>query len=288
MKDRRSGENVDFSGSGQMIEPSFSTAAAIVLLRHGETENDKDADGGAVLRGSRDDLLTAGGWRQMASSLSVFEHGEGNTRKQWRKIREEERNECEWDEIVSSPLLRCRLFAERYARQRGVPLRIDARLAEMHFGAWEGMSISALMQRDGEALARFWRDPEAHPPPEGEPLSRFFARVREAWEELAARCRERKTGEQVSGKTGQTTDVNGDSNPKTDEGAGKILVVTHGGPIRVILCLSEDAIVPERLTGADLLRHEVGHGSLHRLCRMSDGGWQMAVRVSGGCKGNPA
>lgn len=40
--------------------------------------------------------------------------------------------------IVSSPLTRCRRLAERIAGARHRHLRIDARISEMDFGAWEG------------------------------------------------------------------------------------------------------------------------------------------------------
>ena len=41
--------------------------------------------------------------------------------------------------VVTSPLLRARVLAEAVAAALGLELVVDARLAEMDFGAWEGM-----------------------------------------------------------------------------------------------------------------------------------------------------
>jgi len=96
------------------------------LLRHGETEL------GGGLRGSLDDALTELGWAQMHEAVQ----GQGP-----------------WDRIVSSPLQRCRLFAQALAASLEVPLTLDADLQELHFGVWEGQSAAALMQTDAEAWA---------------------------------------------------------------------------------------------------------------------------------------
>jgi len=151
----------------------------IDLLRHGEVE------GGRVYRGSRDDALTNEGWGAMHAAV-------GDTR--------------EWTRIISSPLQRCRAFAEELAAQLGVPLAIDARWREIHFGDWEGKSADELMQSCPEAITRFWEDPERHTPPNGETLAAFCARVEEVWDDVVAQ-------------------------PASE----RLLIVTHGGPIRFIL-----------------------------------------------------
>lgn len=120
------------------------------LLRHGETEL------GGGLRGSLDDALTELGWAQMHEAVQ----GQGP-----------------WDRIVSSPLQRCRLFAQALVATLEVPLTLDADLQELHFGVWEGQSAAALMQTEAEALGLFWSDPYAFTPPEGEPVLDFAERV---------------------------------------------------------------------------------------------------------------
>jgi alpha-ribazole phosphatase len=182
----------------------------IALLRHGETA------GGARFRGSIDNPLTPLGWRQMAAAV------EGET----------------WTRIVTSPLKRCADFARELAREREIPLECDERLREMHFGAWEGRSAAELMESEGDALSRFWRDPAANTPPGGEPLEAFQARVLAAWSSLRGAPHGSKT-----------------------------LVVSHGGVIRTLLCV----LLGHPLHRLLELETEIGHGALHRVRLCHDG-----------------
>lgn len=179
------------------------------LLRHGEVE------GGARYRGRTDDPLTAHGWAQMRHAVEGL---------------------CEWDLVISSPLQRCAAFASEFARAQGVPVCLDAGLAEIDFGEWEGRSAEQLMRESPDALGDFWRDPLNHPPPGGESLGRFKTRVVEAWETF---CRIH---------------------------AGKrILIVTHGGVIRMLV---------SHLQGRPLdriMEIEVKHAALFGLL-VSEGG----------------
>lgn len=141
-----------------------------------------------------------------------------------------------WDRVVSSPLIRCAEFSKAYARQRSLPLTFDTRLKEMHFGQWEGRSAAELMAEDPEALARFWRDPNAYPPPGGESLAHFRARVLDAWNDILFAHADQR-----------------------------VLIVTHGGVIRVLLC---------HIHGIPVMRwHEfdVTHGQLHGVLIGDDG-----------------
>lgn len=134
------------------------------------------------------------------------------------------------EHVVSSPLARCAAFAKAYARRSFIPLSFDARLMEMQFGAWEGRTVAELMTSDADALARFWNDPLHNTSPGGEPLAQFQARVLDAWNDvIAEHCGQR------------------------------VLVVTHGGVIRVLLC---------HVTGVPIARLQefrVGHGHLHTV-----------------------
>lgn len=76
--------------------------------------------------------------------------------------------------VVASDLIRAAGQAAHLARHLAVPLTLDPGWRELAFGAWDGLAPEAL---DGDALARFWNDPEAHPPPEGERWSSLCARV---------------------------------------------------------------------------------------------------------------
>ncbi len=172
------------------------------LLRHGEVE------GGPRFNGHTDARLTGRGWARMHETAAA--HGP-------------------WDRVFSSPLDRCAGFARNYARRHALPLVVDERLREMHFGAWEGRSMAAIEAGGGgAALARFWRDPERHPPPGAEPLADFRARVLAAWTDITAA-----------------------------PGEGRSLVVTHGGVIRVLLCHLQGR------PAADLALFQVAPASLH-------------------------
>lgn len=122
----------------------------------------------------------------------------------WRQMEAAAEDAGPWRAVVSSPLLRCRAFATRLAAQRAIPCLLDERLVELDFGDWEGCTAAALMRSSPAALKRFWQDPLAHPPPGGEAIQALSRRVLEAWREIRGR-RE------------------------------PLLVVSHGGPIRVIL-----------------------------------------------------
>ena len=99
--------------------------AGIDLLRHGDT-------GERSYRGQLDDALSPLGWTQLRAAI-------------FGRV---------WDAIVTSPLRRCSEFASELAAARRVPLRVDPRLAEYHFGDWQGVPIETLAKEQGDALAR--------------------------------------------------------------------------------------------------------------------------------------
>jgi alpha-ribazole phosphatase len=120
------------------------------LMRHGEPV------GGRKYRGQIDDPLSEKGWAQMHAAV-----GES----------------VPWTQIVSSPLLRCRAFAETLAERHGLPLVLDPRLKEVGFGVWEGKSAAEIEQAAPGSLAQFKADPLHARPADAEPLSDFHARV---------------------------------------------------------------------------------------------------------------
>jgi alpha-ribazole phosphatase len=122
----------------------------------------------------------------------------------WRQMRAAVAGHS-WDLLVSSPLRRCADFARALASELAAPCRFDQDLREMSFGEWEGRSSAELMLTDAERLRLFWSDPGAHGPPGGEALAQLHARVMAAWQRIL-------------------------SGPQTE----RVLVVTHGGPIRLL------------------------------------------------------
>jgi broad specificity phosphatase PhoE len=174
---------------------------SVWLLRHGQVT------GGARYRGITDDPLTGIGWQQMWAAVSRI--GPPTL-------------------VITSPLRRCADFARALVRYHRLPLRIDARLRELDFGAWEGRSADEIDQISPNALRDFYRDPWRCAPSGGEPLEDMCTRVRAAWRDACAL--------QVH-----------------------VLIVTHGGPIRVIL---------SRILGlarGPLTQIDVPHSSLHRF-----------------------
>ncbi|MEE9358392.1 MAG: alpha-ribazole phosphatase family protein [Sedimenticolaceae bacterium] len=135
-----------------------------------------------------------------------------------------------WDRVITSPLERCASFARTFAMQHSLPLTFDDRLKEMYFGTWEGCTASEIIDEDPNLLTKFWTDPDKHSPPYGEPLSIFQARVLDAWNNV------------LYYHAGQ-----------------RVLIVTHGGVIRVVLCH-----VQQRPVGK-LLEIEVKHGALYTM-----------------------
>lgn len=81
------------------------------------------------------------------------------------------------ERVVSSDLQRARAAAEAIG-----PTVIDPRWRELDFGDWDGLAPD---QIDSAALVRFWEDPDASPPPNGECWSALVARVSDAIDALA-------------------------------------------------------------------------------------------------------
>lgn len=127
------------------------------LMRHGEPV------GGRKYRGQIDDPLSEKGWGQMRDTVG---------------------DAAPWTRIVSSPLTRCRAFAETLAERHGLPLSLDERLMEVGFGVWEGKSAAEIEADAPGTLARFKADPVNARPAGAEPLAGFHARVAAGLEDL--------------------------------------------------------------------------------------------------------
>lgn len=127
------------------------------LIRHGEPV------GGKKYRGQSDDPLSEKGWRQMREAV-------GNHRP--------------WHAIISSPLTRCRAFAEELAQRHQLPLHTDARLKEIAFGEWEGRTAAEIDAANPGVIQRFFLDPLGNRPAGAEAVTDFLARVAAAWDDL--------------------------------------------------------------------------------------------------------
>ncbi|HBH36298.1 MAG TPA: histidine phosphatase family protein [Gammaproteobacteria bacterium] len=183
----------------------MSETTIIDFIRHGEPE------GGSRYRGhSIDDPLTDKGWRQM-----------------WRGVG----GAAPWDMILSSPLIRCALFAETLGERHGIPVIINEQLKEIGFGAWEGKTKKELKRERSEEFSAFYADPVNCTPQDAEPVSSFFQRISAALDSI----REHHAGEHL-------------------------LVVAHAGVIRAALthAIGADA--------ASMYRFDVANGNISRVC----------------------
>ncbi len=138
--------------------------------------------------------------------------------------------EFPWRHIVSSPLQRCQAFAQELSGRHGCSLEVIDDFREVHFGDWEGRAIAEVWEQERNHVKTFFADPENKTPPNGEPMIEFRERVERGWQQIL---------EQASGK--------------------QILLVTHGGVIRVLLASLLNIPL------ANIGRFEVPYASLNRI-----------------------
>ncbi|MEY6432928.1 histidine phosphatase family protein [Thioalkalicoccus limnaeus] len=131
-----------------------------------------------------------------------------------------------WDRLVTSPARRCAAFAEHLAYRLDRPLEVWPELGERDFGEWEGRTAAEIPLAD---LTRFWSDPVAYTPPGAEPFSALEVRALDAWRRLQ------------------------------DLAFTRLLVITHGGIIRILL----GAVLG--MPANRLLMLEVPHACLTRV-----------------------
>ncbi|MEZ8053898.1 alpha-ribazole phosphatase family protein [Vibrio atlanticus] len=116
-----------------------------------------------------------------------------------------------FDCVVTSPLRRCSDLANRYAQRMSVPLSVTPDFQEMNFGDVDGVPFDELEDNWG-MLETFWQDPANHQLTGAESLQSLHDRVTQAWSQLL------------------------------NDPSDNILLVTHGGVIRILLahCLDID------------------------------------------------
>lgn len=141
-----------------------------------------------------------------------------------------------WSTILSSPLGRARETAEIASGASGVALEIDPAWREIDFGDWDGLPRKTLAE--DPRFAAFYANPEEHAPPNGEPMCEVRARITKSLSHLA-------------------------------EQEGSILVVTHGGAIRmalsVLLAIPLERLWAIRIACATRIRVEMGTHPRHGL-----------------------
>ncbi|MFB7392641.1 bifunctional RNase H/acid phosphatase [Streptomyces sp. NPDC056191] len=204
------------SGQGWSGGPDMSAPATFVLLRHGETAltPEKRFSGS----GGTDPELSAAGLRQ-AEAVAEALAARGTIQ-----------------EIVSSPLTRCRQTAAAVAARLGLDVRVEQGLRETDFGAWEGLTFGEVRERYPEDLDAWLASPKAAPTGGGESFATVARRV--------AATRDRLT----AAHAGRT-----------------VLLVTHVTPIKTLIRLALGA-PPE-----SLFRMELSAASISAVAYYADG-----------------
>ncbi len=138
--------------------------------------------------------------------------------------------------IFSSDLARARETAAILAQQLALPapMTLSTNWREMSFGDWEGLTYGQIVAQQ-QGRPDFFSDPLHHAPPNGEALPDLMKRVRAGFAQLVAAA-------------GDATREQGD-----------IVLVSHGGALRVLLCL---------VLGMPLERQwqlRIDHGSLSAI-----------------------
>ena len=130
---------------------------SLYLLRHGQLEKQQ------VLAGSTDFSLSDFGLEQLLEAKNKLP-----------KIQH----------VYSSPLKRCLMFADSFAKEHSLALTPSNLVKEMDFGDWDGLAFKSLWQDTSHhsvTIGDFWQDPWNNTPPHGETMELFTARVDQWW-----------------------------------------------------------------------------------------------------------
>ncbi len=146
--------------------PDLGAPATFVLLRHGETPltPQKRFSGSG---GSDPGLSKAG-------------------RTQAQRVAEALAVRATVQDVVSSPLARCRETAGIVAERLGLDVCIEDGLRETGFGAWEGLTFGEVRERYPDDLNEWLASAEAEPTGGGESFAAVARRVATARDKLLA------------------------------------------------------------------------------------------------------
>jgi probable phosphoglycerate mutase len=155
------------------------------LLRHGQTAMSR---ANVFCGRGLDPALTPAGAAMAAAFASAYAH-------------------ADWRGVYASPLQRAVTTAQPTATGADLSLELKDGLAEIDYGAWDGLEVEAVARDFHDEHERWIADPAWNPPTGGETAVALAQRVTHAIEEIRA------------------------AHP-----AGNVLVVSHKATIRVALC----------------------------------------------------
>src|SRR5574341_688916 len=160
--------------------------------------------------------------------------------------------------IYTSPLRRAAQTADQIAATYGIPVVHEPDLREMSLGKWEGMTVAEIQATYPGCYEQWLEDPLAFPAPGGEDLRSFERRVVGGLERMQ------------------------NTHPKAD-----LIVVSHGGVIKALLCfaLGLDVRYLFRLKQDNTAINQIElDGRARRVlllndtCHLSQGGKDLAAR----------
>jgi len=157
----------------------------IYLVRHGETEWNQQSR----FQGASDIPLSPRGFQQAEALKNRLE-------------------DSHFSEIYSSDLKRAKQTAQVISDGQTKDPVVDARLREINFGEWEGLTYDQIQMKESDALAAWEEDLYNQAPPGGESLRQLIERVTSFWKGL-----------------------------DTSRSTEKILIVAHGGTLQCLICL---------------------------------------------------
>lgn len=153
------------------------------------------------------------------------------------------------DRVLTSPFRRTLDTAGSVVEGRGLSVEADPDLGEIDFGQWEGLTFEEIERKDPDRVAEWARGGMEFRFPGGESLFEFGKRVRRAGKRLAKQSKE------------------------------TVVVVTHGGVIRFMLChflgLPSRShfmfdIKPGSITRLDLYTDHAVLSGLNDCCHLED------------------
>ena len=154
--------------------------------------------------------------------IDLLRHGEVEGKKSFRGHTDEPLTQTGWQQmsssldnynaeiVIYSPLKRCAEFAEKWAYQNNIKKEVMEEFMEMNFGDWDGLTAEEVELTYKKELCEFWNNPVKHTPPNGETLIEFQQRIVKALNTLI-------------------------EDHKKEDKDKKLLLITHGGVIRIII-----------------------------------------------------
>jgi probable phosphoglycerate mutase len=135
-----------------------------------------------------------------------------------------------FDRVISSPLFRAQETAETLAHG-AARVETDARLKEMDYGAWEGLTYEQIEERDGAARREWELAPDRLPCPGGESGNDVALRVRSFLDDLLAE--HKGWNARASFRAATSRDGHGGA-----PGERPVLIVAHSSTNRVLMCVA--------------------------------------------------